>query len=122
VRLTQAEINDQAQRANWYVQADLRDVNVPGDPYIITGDGVDDLDRLISYMPIYPKGRFQINVGRLFEAYKDIDLEDVIAIKAAYIAYYGNVNKPGDPVPFPEAEENPLDAPAVPLPSPVLGA
>lgn len=118
--LTQAEIDDQAKRACWYVQADLRDVNVPGDPYIITGDGVDDLDRLISYMPIYPRARFEINVGNLFEAYKQCDIEDIRAIRTAYIAYYGNVNKPGNPVPFPEAEETPLEPPAVPLPSPVL--
>lgn len=120
--LTQAEINTQAQRACWYIEADYRNINIPGDPFIITGDGVDDLDRLISLMPIYPNARWMINVGQQFEAYKACDREDIIAIRTAYIAYYGNVNKPGQPVPKPEAEENTLPAPELAPPTGVLTA
>lgn len=50
--LTQAQIDYQAHRANWYVQVDYRDTNVPGDVSIVTGDGVDDLDRLVQVQTI----------------------------------------------------------------------
>jgi hypothetical protein len=120
VLLTQAQINYQAQKANWYVSVDYRNVNVGGDPFIITGDGVDDLDRLISLMPIYPNGRFFIDIGTVTEQFVPCDVDDIIAIRTAYIGYYGRVNKPGRPVPHPEAEEISLDPVQVAPPADVL--
>jgi hypothetical protein len=120
VLLTQVQVDYQARKANWYVSVDYNDVNVPGDPFIVTGDGVDDLDRLITLMPIYRRGKYFIDIGTVVEQFVPCDVEDIMAIRLAYIAYYGNVNKPGPPVPHPEAEEVELDDVAVPPPSPVL--
>jgi hypothetical protein len=120
VLLTQAQVDYQARKANWYVSVDFNDINVPGDPYIVTGDGVDDLDRLISLMPIYPRGKYFIDVGTVVEQFVPCDVADIQAIRTAYIAYYGNVNKPGPPIEYPEADEVPLADVAVPPPSPVL--
>lgn len=103
--LTQAQIDFQAQKASWYVEVDYRNINIPGDPFIVTGTGVADLDRLIEMMPIYPNGRYRIDVGTTFEQYRPCDITDIQAIKAAYIAWYGNVNKPSFPTEQREAIE-----------------
>lgn len=96
--LTQEQIEYQAQKASWYVEVNTRDLNFgSGDGYIVTGDGVEDLDRLISLMPIYPNGQFSIDVGTQYSSFRPCDIEDIQAIRAAYIEFYGTVNKPGFP-------------------------
>lgn len=106
--LTQEQIEYVAQRANWYFEVYTNDIAFgSGDSYIITGDGVDDLDRLLSLMPIYPNGRYSVDVGALYSNYQRVDVADVTAIKEAYIAYYGTVDKPGPPTPQTEAIELP---------------
>lgn len=97
MRLTQAEVDYQAQKASWYIQVNFNDINVGGDVYIVTGDSTEDLDRLISMMPIYPKGIFEIDLGRQYEIWKRCDIEDIIAIRDAYLAYYGDGDRPGFP-------------------------
>jgi hypothetical protein len=71
VPLTQEQIDLQAKKASWYVEIDNRRAIEGGDVYVVTGDGVDDLDRLLSLMPTLQ------------------------AIRAAYVGFYGAVNKPG---------------------------
>ena len=104
--ITQAEIDYLAQKAQWHVDCDLKRnrgrYNPSHDsPVVITGDGVDDLDRLLSMMPLYPNGRFTIDVGRTESAYREVGITDIQALRTAYIAFWGTVSKP------PPVEDNP---------------
>ena len=86
-----------AQRAQWYFDCYF---GPPGDSVVFTGDGVDDLDRLISRLNANAQDnrqlsqRFQCDVGTQYSAYRNFDIEDVVAIREQYIAFYGDVNKP----------------------------
>ena len=89
---------DIAQRAIWYF--DIFFGAMTGDSAVFTGDGVDDLDRLIGRLnnnAIYnrsPDQRFMVDVGILYADYRACDIEDIMAIKEQYIAFHGNVDKP----------------------------
>lgn len=95
MKLTQADINTVAQRANFFFNVYWA-YHTFEESVVYTGDGVDDLDRLISQMAAgtMPTAQFQVDVGSQYSIYKPFDLQDLIAIRTAYIAYYGNVNKP----------------------------
>ena len=99
MKLTQADIDSVAQRANFFF-----DVNFNykfQDSVVYTGDGVSDLDRLISLIAagttVYTT--LACDVGMQCSIYKPFDLDDLVAIRASYIAFYGNVNKPNAYVP-----------------------
>ena len=67
---------------------------------VFTGDGVEDLDRLISRLNANAQDnrlwgqRFMCDVGTQYSDWRPFDIEDVYAIRLAYIAYYGNVDRP----------------------------
>ena len=67
---------------------------------VFTGDGVEDLDRLISRLNNNANSnrtlnqRFMCDVGTQYSSYKPFDVEDVVAIREQYIAFYGDVNRP----------------------------
>lgn len=92
--LTDAQIDQLAKTASWKFDVDYKDYKT--DPVVFTGDGVEDLDRLI----INLSGTFVIqprvlcDVGMTFSQWRKANVDDVIALKARYIAYYGTVNKP----------------------------
>jgi hypothetical protein len=111
VSLTQQQINFLAKKAQWYVEIDNRRAVDGGDVYVITGDGVDDLDRLLALMPSLPVARFRIDTGMHYDQWVPCTIIDIQALKTAYIGYYGNVNKPGWPVGFPKKLK--LDGPTV---------
>jgi hypothetical protein len=92
--ITQAEIDSLAQKAFWYVDVQLSQTRVKDDWAIYAGDGLDDLDRLIALMQMNPNGRYKANVGSLTSSYRWVDASDMLAVRAAFIAFYGNVNKP----------------------------
>jgi len=101
-----AETHDYiAQRAQWYF-----DVYPAGYPYsvenfVLTGDGVDDLDFAITRIEAYGTIRpprivcevgtsGTVMLGNAFPKYLPCDVEDVRAIREAFIAWYGTVNRP----------------------------
>lgn len=67
-----------------------------GESCIYTGDGVDDLDRLSSLIASGTNvgATFVVDVGSQYSSYRPFDLEDIAAIRAQYVSFYGNVNKP----------------------------
>lgn len=102
MRITQEQINFLANKAQWYVEIDNHLAVDGGDTWVVTGDGVDDLDRLLALMPTLPKARFRIDVGRDYDSWVQCTFEDIQALRVAYAGYFGNVNKPGWPVGFPK--------------------
>lgn len=96
--LTSAEHRDIARRAIWYF--DCYFGNLSQDSVVFTGDGVEDLDRLISRLNENAANNFALNqrfmcdVGTQYSSYKPFDIDDVYAIREQYIAFYGDVNKP----------------------------
>jgi len=97
VGLTQEQIDYLAQRAYWKFDVHENYRNGRGfDPVAIVGDGVDDLDQLISRLQFYGTANTKImaDVGSLFSVYIESSLDDVYALKAAYINTWGTVSKP----------------------------
>ena len=95
--LTSDQQRDIARRAIWYFDCYF---GPPGDSVVFTGDGVEDLDRLISRLNENAADnrvrnqRFLCDVGTQYSDWRPFDIEDVVAIRQQYIAYYGNVNRP----------------------------
>lgn len=100
--LTAQEIDFLAKKAQWYVEIDNRRAVDGGDVWVVTGDGVEDLDRLLALMPSLPVARFRVDTGMQYDRWIACTIEDIQAIRTAYIGFYGPVNKPGWPVPFPK--------------------
>jgi hypothetical protein len=102
MKLKQADIDSVAQRANFFFNITWA-YHTFDESVVYTGDGVADLDRLIVQMAAgtMPSAQFQVDVGSQYSIYKFFDLEDLLAIKASYIAFYGTVNKPNAYLPEP---------------------
>ncbi len=85
-------------RGCWNVHADLRPTPgfsyAYGDEVVLAGDGVDDLNSVLRFMESYPHGRFAVDTGVFDENQVIVIADDINALKTAYIAAYGNVNKP----------------------------
>lgn len=96
MKLTAEEQRLVAHRAQWYF--DCYFGQGTDDSVVYTGDGVDDLDRLISILSNTKPGvnaRFQCDVSPgNYSSYKPFDIEDVVAIRGYYVGWYGEVNKP----------------------------
>ncbi len=94
MKLTVIEQRRVAQRANWFF--DLYGGQGTADSVVYTGDGVDDLDRLIAVINnTTARGNklvCDVSPGN-FSEYKLCDVEDVEAIKMYYIGWYGTVSK-----------------------------
>ena len=96
--LTPAQHRDVARRAIWYF--DCYFGMLTEDSVVFTGDGVEDLDRLISRLNnnaehnFALKQRFQCDVGTQYSDWRNFDIDDVYAIREQYIAFYGDVNRP----------------------------
>jgi hypothetical protein len=91
VVLTDAQLDFLARTISWKFDCDLRDT---GDSVVITGDGVDDLDRLLYLIDHTPRIRVAADVGAQFSQYVYVSRDDVQALKDRYIAIYGTVDKP----------------------------
>lgn len=93
--LTQEQINFQALRASWYIEIDNHRQVDGGDVWVVTGMGVNDLDRLLGLMPTLRVASFRIDIGTQYESWVPITVTDVQAIRTAFIEFYGTVSKPG---------------------------
>lgn len=101
--LTPEQHRDIARRAIWYFDCFFGASS--GDSVVFTGDGIEDLDNLISRLNnnaaynFSLHQRFVCDVGTQYSTYRPFDVEDVIAIRAQYLLYYGNVNRPDEYAP-----------------------
>jgi len=103
--LPQADINYIAQRAQWYFDCAVSPRNSPtafGDNVTFTGQGLMDLNRTIDFIATNPHTRIiceigtqgTVLLGNAFPKYLPCNIEDIYAIKEAFIAFYGSVDKP----------------------------
>jgi len=99
MRLTPYEQQGLARRAQWYFDCYFGLNNQ--DSVVFTGDGVADLDSLsgrlteaFNFGGTNVNSRFLCDVGLQYSSWRPFDLEDIAAIRAYYVAYYGDVNKP----------------------------
>jgi hypothetical protein len=82
-----------AQRASWYFDIDPKDR--AGDSVMLTGDGLNDLDQVVGFIDRYPNGKFTVDTGKVvalsgaYPQFRICDREDVLAIRAAYVAFWG---------------------------------
>jgi len=96
--LTSAQHRDIARRAIWYFDCYFGALSQ--DSVVFTGDGVEDLDRLISRLNANAQDnrmlnqKFYCDVGTQYSDPRPFDIEDVYAIREQYIAFYGDVNRP----------------------------
>lgn len=93
--MTYQEQRNVAQKACFYF--DVYFGQNTGDSVVVTGDGVDDLDRLISRMSTESvrDAKFLCDVSMSNDSqYRPCDLEDVQAIRAHYVSFYGESDKP----------------------------
>jgi hypothetical protein len=69
---------------------------VIGDATVLTGQGVDALDQVEGLMqrPFPAKFLVQLDVGSIQAEMRNIDAEDLAAIRTAYVELYGTVDKP----------------------------
>lgn len=93
--LTTIQQREVARKANWMLDCYLgRNTQ---DNVVFTGDGVDDLDRAISFLTsqtLQPGYRLLIDLGSQYSDYRPFDVEDLQAIRAWYVSFYGEVNRP----------------------------
>ena len=80
-----------AQRACWYVDCDFRDRS---DTVVFTGDGVDDLDQLLRIIDAHPTMRMTMDVGQTHSVYRPVNRSDIVALREAYVAAWGESAKP----------------------------
>ncbi len=115
-----------AQRACWYF--DIKPITVnddDADSVVLTGQGVPDLQSALLFIARYPKVHITAEVGstinpvtglpqhgQVYASYQQIDVQDIEAIMAYYIAYWGDVAKPPLPAPYPNsARQIPMTPP-----------
>jgi hypothetical protein len=116
VVLTDAQIDFLVKCAAWKFDVAIKDARNASDSSVYAGDGVDDLDRLINLLEgnTLPNGATQMrvtcDVGRTFSQYITVTVDDVYALRARYIQFWGTVNKPpywnGDALTTPENEQS----------------
>lgn len=117
MKLTDQEVDTVARRGQWYFDLFFGFPIERQDSYVMTGQGVADLDRTIALMTFTGSMdgfRFLCDVGFNYSIYRNFDLDDVYRIKAKFINIYGDVNRIDEYQPKPAVVvQFPPDAPAV---------
>lgn len=82
-----------AARGNFHFEL-IPSGEVPSfDAWAFSGDGVDDLDRLLLLMSREPKTRVSIDQGDINASFVGVTRADVVALRSEYIKQHGKVNK-----------------------------
>jgi hypothetical protein len=99
MKLTSEDQKSIARRASWFFDCDFGKDG--SDSVVYTGDGVDDLDALISRMEfayshsgIGVKAKFLADTGSAYSSWKPFDIDDLKAIRGYYAQDYGPTDKP----------------------------
>lgn len=80
-----------AQKGYWFVDCDFRDRS---DTTVYSGDGVDDLDQLLHVIDRNPKMRMVMDVGLKECSFRSVVRADIVALRAAYVAAWGETMEP----------------------------
>ena len=89
--LTSDQQRDMARRAIWYFDCYFGALSE--DSVVFTGDGVEDLDSLISRITDNTANnrirnqRFLCDVGTQYSDWRPFDIDDLNAIRAQYVAF-----------------------------------
>jgi hypothetical protein len=98
-----------AARAQWYFDIKPGGFFDRGDNFVLTGQGLKDLNQALEFGRRYQTCEIVCEVGtqgtillgNAFPKYSRIGVDDIDAIKMAFIAYWGSVDKPTiDPRPL----------------------
>jgi hypothetical protein len=90
--ITDALVLNLAKTAQFLFDVNLHDGS---DSYFISGDGVDDLDKVITIMQRGPPyATLLLDVSPIDTSFLAATLQDVQRLRIAYIATWGTVNKP----------------------------
>lgn len=104
VKLTDAQLALLAKQAAWKFDLGIKDARNFNDSVVYTGDGVDDLDKLINRLQGLngtTAYQLQVDIGSLFSNYVRVTLDDVVALRLKYISIFGTVSRPGYPFDVP---------------------
>lgn len=100
VVLTTAQLDYLARSAAWKFDVAFRDARNAYDSVVHTGDGMDDLTRLISFLESLTLAngshqfRMQCDVGTTFSNWVNVTIDDVYALRQRFIEVWGSVAKP----------------------------
>lgn len=100
VVLTDIQLERLARTAEWKFDVSFKNERGADDAVVYTGDGVDDLtkliDRLESMTTSGGAARYKIlcDTGDLFSNYVIVTVDDVHALRAKFIEIWGTVSKP----------------------------
>ena len=105
MKLTPSAHAQIAQRGQWYFDCAFSPRSSPmayGDNVVFTGQGLADLNRTIGVLTSQPATRVVCEVGssgtvmlgNAWPKYMECDIQDVYAIKDAFIAFHGSVDRP----------------------------
>ena len=89
--IDQAIINRLAAAGSWYFDCHLGDQS---DTVVYTGDGVDDLDRLLAKLDGNPKMTMVLDVGFDSSQWEVATRADVVRLRSAFVAKWGSEPKP----------------------------
>lgn len=84
-KLTAVETNLIGAAAHFIFDVDLKDGS---DTYIVTGDGTDDLDRLLAIFQNNPHATVRADVNPQDTSFKEVSALDVQAIRASFLTFY----------------------------------
>ena len=93
--LTSVQQREAARKAIWML--DIYMGRNTADSAVFTGEGVLDLDRSIALVQgpsLQPGSRIQIDLGGQSSDWRNCDVEDLQAIRAYYVQFYGEVERP----------------------------
>lgn len=100
VVLTAQQLDYLARSAAWKFDVSHKDARNAQDSVIHTGDGMDDLTRLIDFLEskTLPNGstmyRIQCDTGGTFSNWITVTIDDVYALRQRFIEIWGSVAKP----------------------------
>lgn len=90
--LTDDQITYVATRAHWYFDCLYPQTGADGDWTVFTGEGLADINLMINRYQAQPDLRVRLDVGQLTPSYQDVTLEEVQAVRTAFVSIHGSVN------------------------------
>ena len=89
--LTDEQINFLVKAGSWKIECDYHD---DFDAVVYEGGGVPDIDRLLSRFEVPNRITMRCDVGFSYDNYTFITVDDLRRLRAAFIAFWGDVPKP----------------------------
>jgi hypothetical protein len=101
--ITDAEIEDMVGRSDFAFEIDISEDQNPiqyEQTHRSAGDGVDDIDKVLQYFDRYPRVIVGVDVGQIASSFRRVSRADVVRIRVAYVARFGETAKPNVYIPI----------------------